>query len=260
MKKTIILSLLFLLSLPVLAQSGAQNGKVINKSIEQYSHNVSVTINDIIKDLMNEIKATKDLNTAMRNFVKAYQPGTEKFDKAVRAVANSDILPAILSSGLATAKENDRLATVLDIVDGQCSNFKNNEKINKLLASTKKSMVKAIKANPSMYAQLQSVMDGSYAYDLASAKTLAKLIPSDLNESQRACVDILLHYYSFLAAGGSSSQLSKKDMDTIKSAFVTLAHGNGNNPFGISYEFVLQKMKEVFPWFVDFSWLVPSSK
>ena len=256
MKKTIIFSLLLLLSLPILSQGG----KEIDKSIAEYSHNVSVTINDIIKDLMREIKATKDVNTALRNFVKAYQPGTAKFDNAVRAFANSNILPAILSSGLATAKGDDRLAQVLDIVDGHCENFKNNEKINNLLASTKKFMVKTVKDNPTMYAQLQSIMDGSSAYDLASAKVLAKLVPKDLNESQRACVDILLHYYSFLAAGGSSSQLSKKDMDTIKSAFTSLAHGNGTNPFGISYEFVLQKMKEVFPWFVDVSWLVPASK
>ena len=256
MKKVIIFSLL---SLSCLC-SFAQTEKKINESISEYSQKVSITVNDIIKDLMGELKATKDVNTALKNFVRAYQPGSAKFDNAVRAIAKSNILPAILAAGQSSAKDIDCLAPVLDIVEGHTVNFKNNEKINSLLASTKESMIKAIKTNPSMYAQLQSIMNGSSAYDLASVKVIAKLLPNDLNESQRACVDILLHYYSFLAAGGSSSQLSKKDMDTIKSAFTTLAQGNGNSPFGISLDFIMSKMKELFPWFVDFSWLVPSSK
>lgn len=256
MRKKYIISLLSLmLCLPMAAQDNA----AVKKNITEYSQKAGGALKDVLLDLGRHVRSNKNLTVALQGFIKEYQPGSAKFDNAVRAIAHSDILPSILAAGKSSKTGTDILDPLLDMFE-EDNTVIGNKKIRSLYNSSKEFLAKAIRANPSLYSQMKSVMDGSKAYERATADLLARLLPENLSENERACADILLNYYSYLAAGGSSSSLSEKDMETIKQAFRILAKHGGGSPFGLSLDLIMAKLDEVFPWFTNVSWLIPSQK
>lgn len=256
MRKLIILSLLF----PLCLNSLAQGREKVTESINEYSQRAGQSIKDIMQDLIRCVKSNKDITICLKSFIEEYKPGSAKFDNAIRSIAHSNILPSILAAGASENVNKDILSPMLDIFESANINLSQNETINKLYGSTKEFFAKAIRSNPTLFSQVKSYVDGSEAYQRATEELLKGLLPKNLSENERACADILLHYYSYLAAGGSSASLSEKDMETIKKAFVILSRHGGGSPFGLSLEYIMAQLEEVFPWFTNVSWLVPSSK
>lgn len=252
--RQLIFSLLFL-ALSVIPHGASAQSTVLNDIIQQSCSNASQELTFIINDLVNEVKANKDINAALKNFIRKYQPGSANFDRAIRAIAKTDILPSILAHGADIAASDDRLAPILNIIE-KADGFPciQNDRIRKLYDEAREFGYNAIRKNPKLYSQLRSVMDGSSAYKLASADFFRKLLPKNLNESERACADILLNYYAYIAAGGNTADLPESYVKTIKEAFAHLTRGR--NPFGLSVEGIMSMVKQAFPWMADLSWLL----
>lgn len=252
--RILFISLMFLaLSMTPYRASGQST--VLDGIIQHTCNNASREMSFIINDLVNEVKASKDINTALNNFIRKYQPGSAKFDRAIRAIAKTDILPSILAHGASLAASDDRLAPILNIIEKSTAHpCYQNDRIRKLYDEARAFGRNAIKNNPRLYSQFRSLVDGSSAYKMASADFFRKLLPKNMNESERACADILLSYYAYIAAGGNTSDLPESYVKTIKEAFAHLT--NGRNPFGLSMEGIMSMVKQVFPWMADLSWLL----
>lgn len=252
--RNLIFSLMFL-TLSMSANRASAQQTVLEDIIQQSCSNASQELSSIIYDLVNEVKASKDINAALKNFIRKYQPGSANFDRAIRAIAKTDILPSILAHGADIAASDDRLAPILNIIE-KADGFPciQNDRIRKLYDEVREFGYNAIKKNPKLYAQFRSVMDGSSAYKLASADFFRKLLPRNMNESERACADILLNYYAYIAAGGNTADLPDSYVKTIKEAFAHLTRGR--NPFGLSVEGIMSMVKQAFPWMADLSWLL----